>query len=373
MQASKKLLLGVGLSAWMGLAQAATTLTDLAGRSVTLPEKVERIILGESRYIPALAILEQDQVVNRVVGMMGDMQAIDPDTYRQYQQAFPNIDQIKRFGRGSAETFSLEQALALKADVAIFGLEGHGPGARDAEVINTLEQAGVAVVFIDFRHSPLENTPRSMEILGEVLGQQQRAADYLAFYQQELNRVTEVLAKREGQAPSVFLHSRVGLSDDCCEAMAKGMLADLLAITGARNIATELLPGSVGVLNPEYLITRQPDIYIGTAIGSSETQDTDPQYLVLGTYIKPELAQRSLHTVTSKDPLAQLNAVKEGRASSLWHHFYNTPLNVVAVQAMAKWVYPQLFAELEPQQTLSTLYQRFQPVPLEGTYWMTMQ
>lgn len=40
------------------LSLAADTVTDLAGRTVKLPDRVERVILGESRYIPALAILE---------------------------------------------------------------------------------------------------------------------------------------------------------------------------------------------------------------------------------------------------------------------------------------------------------------------------
>ena len=37
----------------------AKQLSDLAGRTVTVPDKVERIIIGEGRYIPALAILDR--------------------------------------------------------------------------------------------------------------------------------------------------------------------------------------------------------------------------------------------------------------------------------------------------------------------------
>lgn len=44
------------------LSLAADTVTDLAGRTVKLPDRVERVILGESRYIPALAILEGEHL-----------------------------------------------------------------------------------------------------------------------------------------------------------------------------------------------------------------------------------------------------------------------------------------------------------------------
>ena len=67
--------------------------------------------------------------------------------------------------------------------------------------------------------------------------------------------------------------------------------------------------------------------------------------------------------------IVQLQAVHEGRAYALWHHFYNSPFNVAAVQVLAKWLHPTLFADIDPRATLQTLYQRFQPIPLEGTYW----
>jgi iron complex transport system substrate-binding protein len=56
----------------------------------------------------------------------------------------------------------------------------------------------------------------------------------------------------------------------------------------------------------------------------------------------------------------------------IWHHFYTSPFNVVAVQAMAKWLHPALFADLDPRATLQMLYQRFQPVPLDGVYWVSL-
>ena len=61
--------------------------------------------------------------------------------------------------------------------------------------------------------------------------------------------------------------------------------------------------------------------------------------------------------------------MQDGQAYAIWHHFYNSPFNVVAVQAMAKWFHPQLFADLDPRATMATLYTRFQPIPLDGTYW----
>ncbi|MGD6737238.1 ABC transporter substrate-binding protein [Photobacterium leiognathi subsp. mandapamensis] len=349
------------------------TVTDLAGREVVISQPVERLLLSESRYIPALAILEGDQVLSRIVGMMGDMKLVDPDSYQQYQTAFPDIDNIPLFGKGATESFSLETALALKADVAFLGVEGHGPNARNSEIIEILERAGVTVVFIDFRKNPVKNTLRSLEVMGKVLGREAQAKSYIQFYNQELDKVKQGLATvKPEDVPTVFLHSRVGVNGECCETMARGMVAQMLDFIGVKNMAQPLLPGSVGVLNQEYLLTHQPDIYIGTAVGSTQTQKEAPQYIVLGTSISAKVAHQSLAAITQRPPLNQLTAVKNKRAYSIWHHFYNTPLNIVAIQTFAKWAYPKTFAELSPQKTLETLYRDYQPVPLNGTYWMAL-
>jgi iron complex transport system substrate-binding protein len=42
---------------------------------------------------------------------------------------------------------------------------------------------------------------------------------------------------------------------------------------------------------------------------------------------------------------------------------------VLAVQAFAKWFYPQKFADLDPEQTMKQMYQQFLAVEPSGTYW----
>lgn len=356
-------------------AGAATTIevTDLAGRHVTVPAQVERILLGEGRLLPALAVLEQGDPTRRVVAMMGEFEKLDPPGYAQWQKRYPHLDKITRVGRSNSGSFSDEMALALKPQLAILGLGGgHGPSERDRETLARLEAAGIAVVFIDFRHEPLKNTPRSMQVLGQALGKQTEAKAFVDYWQAQLALVTERLAKAKPQAPTVFLENRVGLSEGCCDTMV-GLVGKLLAAAGAKNVASGLIPGEFGTLNPEFLIARQPHIYIGTGIGSLAAMQQTPLRVVLGADATPEAAQASLARAVQRRGIAQLQAVKEGRAYAVWHHFYNSPFNVVAVQVFAKWLHPELFADLDPRATLQTMYQRFQPIPLEGVYWTALQ
>ncbi len=360
--------------------------TDLAGRELSFSTHPKRLILGESRYLFALSILNKETPLDNIVGALADLKQIDYGSYKQYQKKFPHIDDIPLVGHTSADSFSVEKVLSLKADLAIFGVDGHGPNSRHAQLISQLERAGVQVTFIDFRNDPIINTPKSIALLGKVLGYQKQAKAYIEFYQQQLALVTDTLAKFDSQLakPKTFLHSRVGLHDSCCETMVKGMMATFLQQARGHNIADSLVPGHAGNINLEHLLVNQPDIYIATAIGSvseisepSNTHKTDldsqPPYIVLGAGVDEDFAQASFERAFSHTGLGILDAVTNKRSHAIWHHFYNTPLNVVAVQVFAKWLYPDAFSELDPKTTLEQLFLQFQSVPLEGTYWLSLK
>lgn len=364
-------LLAAGLVALWPAVAAAREIVDLAGRAVTVPDRVERLILGEGRYIPALAILDRDDPIGRVVGMMGEYEQVDPATYARFRARFPAIAGIPRFGRASADSFSLERALALRPQVAIFGVDGHGPGASNARVIEVLEQAGVAIVFIDFRTDPLVNTPRSIEVLGAVLGREEEAAAFIAAWRAAYEEVRDRLARHRPPAPRVFIESRVGLMP-CCETMVRGMMGDFVTAAGGTNLAAGVIPADAGTVSLEYLLVNPPDIYVGTAIGSASSPPDSP-WIALGPDVAPRQAAASLARATGRVGIAELPAVKAGRAFAVWHHFYNSPFNVAALQAFAKWLHPELFADLDPEGLLRRLHQRFQPFPLEGTYWTSLK
>ena len=346
----------------------AQTVVDLAGRSIVVPHKVDRILLGEGRFVPALAILERNDPLRRVVGMLGEYEKFDAAGYAQYRVKFPKIDRIARIGRTTGDSFSVEQAIALRADLAIFGLEGHGPSPHDSATLARLQKAGVTVVFIDFRQNPIRNTPASINLLGALLKRSREAAEFNAYYAQQLARVTSRLPA--DTAPTVFIENRVGLGADCCATMGNGMMGGFIDLAGGTNIARGKVPGTHGTLSLEYLLSQQPDIYIGTAIGSPGARDGR---ITLGANVTPAEARATLTAALKRPGIAQLNAVRAGRAYAVWHHFYSSPLNIAAVQAFAKWLHPERFADLDPDQTLRTLYTRFQPVPLAGTYWISLK
>ncbi len=49
-----------------------------------------------------------------------------------------------------------------------------------------------------------------------------------------------------------------------------------------------------------------------------------------------------------------------------------SPLNFIAFEALAKWVLPELFADVDPQATLDEINRRFLKSPWKGPFWASL-
>lgn len=348
-----------------GVPALARTVQDLAGRKVVVPDRVERVLLGEGRLIYTLALLEGRQVFDRVAGWQGDFRGLDVQGYAAFSKAFPQADKVPLMGGTSSETFSVEKALSVQPDVAFMAVSGgHGP-TPDSEAVRQLEAAGVPVVFVDFSNHPLRHTVPSLRVMGEVLQRQPQAEAYIAFYETQMRRVTQRIAtasaKSDFRRPTVFIDMLAGLRD-CCGSPGRGNFGEMVELAGGDNIGAGRIPGPIGSLNLEFILSRNPQVYVATGVFASGQGG-----VTLGYQATPQQARDSLRAVAGRAETRELTAVKQGRVHGLWHIFYDSPEHVIAVQALAKWLHPALFADLDPQRTRAELYERFMPIPMSGT------
>lgn len=347
----------------------AITITDIAGRTVTLSRPAQKVVLGEGRFMAVLGVLGISNPVSRVAGMMNEFRVYDPNTFSIYARTFPGIEKIPTFGHTSEDSVSVEQLILLNPEAAIFGLDGHGPGARSHHITEKLRAAGIPVIFIDFRQAPIKNTAKSVEIVGQVLGQEEAGRTFADYYQHRLQAIAKGVANiAEGSRPRVLFDLRVDSAQPCCFTVAKGLFATMAGYAGAKNVAATVLDSRVGQLSREYVLTADIDVYIGTAFGDPAAADDAFQRIVAGPGTTPQQARASLRQTLDARGLTSLAAVKEGRAYALWHHFYNSPLNLYAIEKMATWFHPDIFAELNPEATLKRLLAGFAPLKLEGEY-----
>ncbi|WP_144657411.1 ABC transporter substrate-binding protein [Achromobacter dolens] len=343
----------------------ARQVTDLAGRVVTVPDHPRRVLLGEGRFVFAMALLDRADLVARVVGWQGELKQQDPYSWQQLIKRFPKAAEVPLIGTTSEASVSPEKIVSLKPDVAIFSLSGHGPG-RNNPMIASLQQAGIPVVFIDFRQHPVQNTVPSLRILGQALDRPEQAERYIAFYESHLARVRELVQPvPQAERPRVFVEMLAGVWPACCHTTGNGSFGDLLETAGGVNVAAPVLPGAIGDVSMEFLLKAQPQVYIATGSRS----DPGRPGLLAGPGATADVSAASLSTLLQRDGIRDLDAVKRGRAFGIWHAFYNSPYNVAAIEAMAKWLYPDRAGALDPDATLATLYRDFLDVDGAGTYW----
>ncbi len=347
----------------LGSMAAAEQVEDLRGRTVDVSVPVDAISIDDGRFLMALALLHPDPG-SVLAAWPRDIHRIGQTVYEALVAASPGLASVPQVA-SSAGSFNLEALLAAAPGAAVVSLAS---GPTDAQV-RQLEAVGIPVVFIDFFTQPFENQQRSLRLLGTLTGREQRAEAFIEFRAERMRTIAERVANiPDGERPTVFLEAHAGMSDDCCNSPGRGNVGDYIEFVGGHNIGADVLAGSAGRLNLEYVISRDPEVYIAT--GGPHLEGTGG--LVLGPGYDMGRAHTTLAAVASRQGIAELSAVKSGRVHGLSHLLINSPIDIVAIEAFAAWIHPDLFADLDPAETLAEINRRFLAVPYEGAHWVDL-
>jgi iron complex transport system substrate-binding protein len=332
-------------------------LTDIMGREVMLAQPARRMMIDDGRYLIALSLLTDDPVA-LLSAWPRDINRIGPAVYEQYRAKFPAIETLPQVA-SSAGAFSVEQALAAAPDLAVFSLNAQPEPAQIAQ----LEAAGIPVVVVDFFQQPLANLEPSLRILARAIGEPDAADAFIAF---RAARLADVTGRLSGltERPKVFIEPHAARTDECCPSPGRGNIGNYVSLAGGANIGEGAIAGAVGVLGLEYVIASDPDVYIAT--GGPHMQGTAG--LLIGPGYDAATVQATLARVAGRDGIAGLRAVREKRVHGIAHQLLNSPLDILTVEALAKWIHPALFSDIDLEATRTAL-NGFLAVPLDGIYW----
>lgn len=165
------------------LASAASaecrTIVDMDGRSVTLPDKISRIVtIGP---VP---------VLNGFLFAFGDQRAIVNGLPRELARKFQFVfapDLAKRpIVQSSASGLAVEDIVALRPDLVL---------TMDRAATDKLAGLGLPAVLLNWRE-PADIT-KLMRLLGEILDDRRTAEDYARYFEETLERVATTLGPIE--------------------------------------------------------------------------------------------------------------------------------------------------------------------------------
>ncbi|HCW83752.1 MAG TPA: ABC transporter substrate-binding protein, partial [Rhodobacteraceae bacterium] len=245
--------------------------------------------------------------------------------------------------------------------------------AEETSLIEKLDEAGVPVVFIDFRRDPTANSIPSMLLLGRLLEKEARAAEFIDFYVAEMRKVTNVVQSLPvDEKPLVFMENAAGWSPEyCCNTFGSYNYGRFIELAGGRNYGSEKFAGYSSEVSLEGLIAADPDVLLGTGANWAAARP-EVTATLLGYQANTVDNDARIQALADRVGFKNLRAVQTGRMHSIYHQFYNSPYHFIAIQQIAKWLHPEDFTDLDPNATMAKLHDEFMPFATAGQFWVSL-
>lgn len=225
------------------------TVTDQAGRSVTIESDPQRIVSGY--YISTSLLIALGQT-DKLVGIEAKA-----DTRPIYSLSAPQLLELPNVG--SAKEFDLEGCAALEPDLVILPLK-----LKDAA--ETLSGMGIPVILINPEDQEL--LTETISLVGTATGSSELADELLAFSDDEAAQLETLMADVE--RPTVYLAGNSDLLSTAGDAMYQ---SDMIRLAGGQNVAVEITDTYWAEVSYEQILAWDPEYIILASDASYTCED----------------------------------------------------------------------------------------------------
>ena len=235
--------------------------TDAAGRTVTLPARIERIFAAGRPAAITLFTIAPDKLLGWPQAFRDEEKAFLPPRYA----ALPVLGGL--FGR--AKTNDLEVLVAAKPDL-IVDIGGVDPThISAAERIET--QTHIPYVVLD---GSFENTAELYERLGVLLDEKDKAAELAAFARRTFAEMRALETGVPSGHPIRVYYARG--ANGLETALAGSLNTEMLAYVGAVNVAADPNRSGLATVSREQILAWNPEVVITLNDKFFRAISTDP-------------------------------------------------------------------------------------------------
>jgi len=295
------------------------TLIDSTDKVVTVNVPVSRIVPLQMRHATAVIVLGGEE---KIVGV--------DSTVRERDLLFGNLS--TRPSVGATKEPDVEAILELDPDLVIT-FTHLGP----QDQLDDKLPPEVALVRFDLSRS--DKLKEEMMALGYLIGDREAVKDYDEWYDQYMGAVMERVSEiPEEDRVRVFLERESTDKEPSVRwAYASDTgYTDLCDVAGGVNIAKKKIDYN-GDVEAEWVMEENPAVIIGLSYsGGYQAEDDAP----LGAY------RDGIMTAPGFD---LVDAVKNDRVYIISGDFSLGPQMTIGTVAVAKWLYPDLFSDLDPE------------------------
>ena len=320
-----KRLISLLLSLFIMLALAAgalaesgypVTLTDHAGRTVTIEKAPERLVSGY--YISTSAVIALD-LEDKLVGIeaKANKRAI-------YKLAAPQLIDLPSVG--TAKEFDLEGCAALEPDLVILPL-------KLKNAAETLTQLGIDVLLVNPEDQALLTD--MINLIATATGAEERANALLDFTVAQQARLETVLGNAE--RPSVYLAGNSSMLSIAGEAMYQSAM---ITLAGGKNVASDIKDSYWVDISYEQLLAWNPQVIVLAADASYTVEDVmaDPNLASCDAVVNSRVYQMPSKAEAWDSP------VPSGILGSIW---------------LAGQLHPDAFSESDSATVIDEFYETF--------------
>ncbi|EJM95638.1 ABC transporter substrate-binding protein [Herbaspirillum sp. YR522] len=317
-------------------------ITDDVGRELRLAVPLKRVVVF-NRYTTEFV---------RAIGAMEAVVGVDIDAARSGGY-WPTVTPAMLAGQGQSNP-NFEAIVAMRPEVVF--MPRNSDWQKAAQVLARFHITVVVLTAWDvLRHE------RNVALLGELFGRQPRAARLNAFYRGYRDLLEQRLAGVTRQR--VYIEE-VGNY----KTLLKGSgWHDMVELGGGHNvfgdvqIGSQLARGSVQgfAVDPEEVVARQPQVII--KLQPAQYQPHPRAF-----------SQQVLQGIASRPGFANLPAVTSGQVYHLSYYLAGACSKIIGALQIAKWLYPERFADVDPEQVMALWLEQFQQVPAHAGYWASL-
>lgn len=294
-------------------------ITDMAGRKVTLPAEINKVVLvGPVPVLSTfvLAVGEGDKIIN------GLPESFAKQNRWKYLPKFaPNLGTEPSM-QGETRDPNIEEILLADPDIVF---------SMDDQVVKLLEENGLPAVFLTWKEP--EEVKDTIKLVGEIFNKQEQAVAYSTYFDETIAKVKKVVDKIPESEKVTALNTNFTNMSQPHE-IAEWWIeqAGGISVTGE---SAEIASKGFTI---EQLLEWDPEVIIVAKPGEIDDMKSDDRY-------------------------ENLKAVKSDR-------IYSTPLGAhiwanrtseqpLMVLFSAKQMYPDLFADVKLEEELMYFYQTF--------------
>jgi iron complex transport system substrate-binding protein len=209
------------------------------------------------------------------------------------------------------------------------------------EIINQITSAGIPVLIERVTFS--DELKTLVSDIGSILGADTKAAELNAWMDQYINLVTtRVSALSSSQMPTIYFEWS---SDDWKGINPLSGLGGIITNAGGNNIVKSNSTSTSTTLSPEFVVEANPAFIIKQSSSTSSNRTADL------SLIRSNLMSRSM--------LSECTAIKTGKVYAVNFRILQGIEYPIGQLYFAKWLHPDLFADIDVNAIHLELFQRF--------------